>query len=128
MHKKEDTFSTLSLKPKILKFISVEKYQTATFPHTKTQDSKLHLLNENEDSEMLLQKVRYQQTDFSSRQPRKTMAEMHIIFYCQRGVSPLSERSEDLMGTGQPQEGQRTGEPDHPAKSTLVFQLAKSVL
>lgn len=90
MHKKEDTFSTLSLKPKILKFISVEKYQTATFPHTKTQDSKLHLLNENEDSEMLLQKVRYQQTDFSSRQPRKTMAEMHIIFYCQRGVSPLS--------------------------------------
>jgi len=48
---------------------------------------------------MLLQKVRYQQTAFGSRQPRQAMAEVGILFYCQFGVSPLPERSEELTGT-----------------------------
>lgn len=121
--KREDTFSTLSLQPKSFKFISVEKYQTSTFPHTKNQTTKLHLQNENKDPEILLRKVRYQQTHFSSRQPRQAVREAGVIFYCRHRVSLLPGRSKELMGPGQPQEGQRSGVPDHPAKSPLLFQL-----
>lgn len=124
--KREDTFSTLSLKPRSLKFIAVEKYQMATLPHSRTPSKKWHFLNENEDPGMLLRKVKHQQADFSSRWPRN--AEVGIIFSCQHGVSP-SQRSEELTGMGQPQEEQRSGEPRHPAKSPLLFQLnSKAVL
>lgn len=49
---------------------------------------------------------------------------------CQHGVSP-SQRIEELMGMGLdlPQEGQRSGEPEHSAKSPLLLQLkSKAVL
>lgn len=88
--KREDIFSTLSLKPKSLKFIVVEKYQTATLPHSKTPRIKQHLLNGNEDPEKLLQKVRHQQADFSSRWPRQTKAEVNIIFSLPAWGQPIT--------------------------------------
>lgn len=89
--KREDTFSTLSLKPRSLKFIAVEKYQMATLPHSQTPSKKWHLLNENEDPGMLLRKVRHQQADFSSRWPTKTKAEVGIIFVLPAWGQPITE-------------------------------------